>query len=91
MPKPGLLANDSVPCGGAATVEVISPPAHGTIANDIVNDDGSFNYTGTGVDDQFTYQVSCASGMTLCQEPGGGRLCGRCVTQTLSLRLLLKH
>lgn len=55
----GILQNDTVPCGSKVTVEVTSPPAHGTIT--AIADDGSFEYTPTGVqvDDQFSYEITC--------------------------------
>ena len=39
---PGILHNDTVPCGSAVQVEVITPPKHGKV--EFISDDGSFTY-----------------------------------------------
>jgi VCBS repeat-containing protein len=58
VPGPGVLANDSDPDGDALAAELVTGPAHGTLA---LSPDGGFTYTpdpefaGT---DGFTYRVS---------------------------------
>lgn len=58
IPKSGILANDTVPCGNTATIRVISDPTSGSV---VVKNDGSFVYTpvGTPAPDKFTYEVDC--------------------------------
>jgi Tol biopolymer transport system component len=55
---PGVLANDGDPDGDPLTAQVVSGPAHGTLA---LSPDGSFTYTPTGGysdPDSFAYGVS---------------------------------
>ena len=57
----GILANDTVPCGSAATVRVVTPPAHGTVTS--IANDGSYTYSPDDplfpVDDSFVYELNC--------------------------------
>lgn len=39
---PGILTNDSVPCGSAVEVELITPPKHGEVT--ALSADGGFTY-----------------------------------------------
>lgn len=61
----GILANDNVPCGSAATITVVTPPAHGTLTaiarSAKRRAEGSFTYkpTGAPVADSFVYEVDC--------------------------------
>jgi Tol biopolymer transport system component len=55
---PGVLANDSDPEGDPLSAQLVSGPAHGTLA---LNADGSFIYTpapGYAGSDSFTYKVN---------------------------------
>ena len=65
VPIPGILGNDSVPCGKDAVVAVVSPPMHGTLQDGIVGNDGSFKYEPSDpqMDDEFTYEITC-NGLT---------------------------
>jgi len=57
-PEQGLLANDSAVANGALTVELLSPPLHGTLD---LSDDGSFVYRPQTPDyfgpDEFVYRL----------------------------------
>lgn len=58
VPGPGVLTNDTVPCGTAATIKVISNPKSGTVQ---MNNNGSFTYVPSGAPtaDSFVYEVTC--------------------------------
>ncbi|NRA37417.1 MAG: tandem-95 repeat protein, partial [Planctomycetes bacterium] len=55
---PGILKNDSDPDGDTLKIEILKQPDHGTL---VMNDDGSFSYTGKSNyfgSDSFNYCVS---------------------------------
>lgn len=56
---PGILKNDTVPCGSLVEIEVVSLPIYGTIKR--ISEDGAFTYepTGTPTNDHFRYRISC--------------------------------
>lgn len=60
IPAPGVRSNDSIPCGQAATIRVVSNPTAGSVT---LNKDGSFTYvptpTSTPVTDSFQYEINC--------------------------------
>lgn len=59
-PGPGVLTNDTVPCGSNAKLTVTSSPQHGTVA---LSNSGALVYTpsqpGQRIDDSFEYTVTC--------------------------------
>lgn len=58
VPGPGILTNDTVPCGAAVEVSLVSPPKHGEVT---LNVSGGFTYVPKGAPmfDMFTYEIYC--------------------------------
>lgn len=56
---PGILRNDSVPCGSAVQVSLVTPPRNGELT--ALGDDGSFSYQPAmpAQADSFTYEITC--------------------------------
>lgn len=57
VPGPGLLANDTVPCGSAATIRVTKQPKYGEVT---VQSTGGFVYDNHGTTPQpdfFSYEI----------------------------------
>lgn len=61
---PGILANDSVPCGSDAILSVVTVPKYGLLTS--FTNDGSFSYTPATPprDDSFVYEIECPGGIT---------------------------
>lgn len=54
----GILQNDTVPCGSAVTVELVTDGKYGKVT---LGDDDGFQYEPAGdlTDDQFKYSITC--------------------------------
>lgn len=76
VPAPGALTGDSVPCGSAATIRVVSGPSAGSV---VLSQNGSFVYTpvaSPGANDSFVYEINCnglvsQATISLGPQPGG--------------------
>jgi len=63
IPGPGILANDTIPCGSAAKVRVTSGPQFGSV---LLNSNGGFRYNPSGSTlkaDFFQYEIECPGGL----------------------------
>ena len=58
VPAPGVLSNDTIPCGANAVIRVTTSRSAGTVS---LNADGSFIYTPNGppTADSFKYEIDC--------------------------------
>lgn len=65
MGGPGVLGNDTIPCGSAAKLRVLTPPLYGQV---MLYSNGGLQYTPTSSTgrkaDQFQYEVECPGGLT---------------------------
>ena len=66
VPGPGVLPNDTIPCGTAAKLSVTKQPRHGRVERLLSS--GGFTYdpydpSGPNQADYFTYQVECPNGL----------------------------
>ena len=58
VPPPGLLGNDSVPCGPEVKIKLVNPPQFGTVT---INRNGGLVYTPGAQqrDDSLVYEINC--------------------------------